>query len=197
MQVSVQTNINAVLARMDNYRREVVDKAIPRALNRTSEQGRTAASRELRAAGYNISASEIKGAIRITKASRGRLKTTLHVRRRVKSLMDYSPRQTKAGVTVKVAGQRKLIPGAFIAQLRNGAQGVFIEDASAGKTVLRHSKEYKRGSRGGWLSVPVRKLFGPSVGGAYSTDRVQAVMQRVIGEAFEARLVHELRFLTR
>jgi len=197
MQIGVKTNIAAVLARMDGYRRDVVEKAVPRALNRTGEMAATAASRELRSSGYNFSAGEIKKAISLSKASRGRLVVTMKVKRNTKSLMEFSPRQSKEGVSVKVHGQRKMIKGAFIAQLRNGKSGVYVEDKTAGKTVIRFAKQYKRGSRGGWHDFPVRKLYGPSVGGSYSTERMQDIMRRFIAEAFEGRLSQEIKFLSR
>jgi len=197
MTVNVKDNIAQVLARMEGYKRDVVDKAIPRALNRTGEMAGTAASRELRAQGYNFSAGEIKQAISLSKATRGRLVVTMKVRRKTKSLMDFSPRQSKEGVTVKIHGQRKLIKGAFIAQRQNGSMGVFVEDKGAGKTILRFAKQYKRGSRGGWHDYPSRKLYGPSVGGSYATDRIQTVMMKMIGTTFEERLVHEIKYLSR
>lgn len=197
MRIDVRDNIQSVLAGMKGYSSEVLEKAIPRALNRTAEMARVAASRELRAQGYNLSSAEIKSAIALSKAMRGRLVATMRVRRRTKSLMEFSPTQSKAGVTVKIHGARKLIKGAFIGQLRNGRLGVYVEDKTAGKTVLRRSKQYKRGSRGGWHDYPVRKLYGPSVGGVYSTDKVQRVMLRLIGETFQARLAHEIKYLTR
>ena len=197
MQISVRDNIDQVLASMHSYQRNVLDKAIPRALNRTSEMARTATSRVLRQDGYNFTASEIKEAIRIVKANSTQRVTTLKVRRRTKSLMAFSPRESKAGVTVKVHGQRKLIKGAFIAQRKNGVSGVFIEDKAAGKIVLRFAKAYKRGSRGGWHDYPARKLYGPSVGGTYSTDRIQALMSVFISQTFTARLTHEVQYLSR
>ena len=197
MTIDVRSNIAAVLAGLDRYKRDVVDKAIPRALNRTGEVARTQASREMRDDGYNFTASEIKDAISIFKATQGRMVTTLKVRRRTKSLMAFSPRESKAGVTVKVHGQRKLIKGAFIATLRNGAQGVDVEDKSAGKTVLRRAKQYKRGSRGGWHDYPVRKLYGTSVGGAYGTERIQKIMSELITSTFADRLAHEIKYLSR
>ena len=119
------------------------------------------------------------------------------VKRKVKSLMQFSPRESKAGVTVKVHGQKKLIKGAFIGQLRNGRQGVYVEDKAAGKTVVRHSKQYKKGGRGGWHDYPIRKLYGPSVGGAYSTARIQEIMEKMIRETFADRLAHEIAYLSR
>jgi hypothetical protein len=195
--IDVRSNINEVLAGMERYSRDVVDKAIPRALNRTGEMARTEASRRMRDDGYNFTAAEIKQAMSLFRATQGRLVTSIKVKRKVKSLMQFSPRESKAGVTVKVHGQKKLIKGAFIGQLHNGRQGVYVEDKSAGKTVVRHSKQYKRGSRGGWHDFPIRKLYGPSIGGAYSTDRIQKIMEEMIRSTFADRLKHEIAYLSR
>lgn len=182
---------------MNSYKHDVVDKAVPRALNRTAEMGRTGASREMRADGYAFTASEIKDAIALSKASAGRLSAFMRVRRRTKSLMEFGARQTKDGVSVKVHKARKVLKHAFIGQLRNGRMGVYIEDKTAGKTVLRVSKQYKKGARGGWHEYPVRKLYGPSVGGSYSTERIQQIMERILVQTFMDRLQHEIEYLTR
>ena len=195
--IDVQDNIRDVLAGMERYKRDVVEKAIPRALNRTGEMARTDASRKLRDDGYNFTATEIKQAMSLLKATQGRLITSIKVKRKVKSLMQFSPRESKAGVTVRVHGQKKLISGAFIGQLRNGRQGVYVEDKAAGKTVVRRSKQYKRGGRGGWHDFPIRKLYGPSVGCAYSTDRIQQIMEQMIRTTFSDRLKHEITYLSR
>lgn len=197
MQVDVRDNLDRVLSRMDSYKRDVVQQAIPRALNRTGEMAVTAASRELRADGYNFTASEIKAAISLMKANSSRLVTTFKVKRRTKSLIEFSPRESKAGVTVKVHGSKKLIKGAFLAQRQNGLQGVFVEDKAAGKIILRRSKQYKKGSRGGWHAFPAKKLYGPSVGGAYANDKIQEIMLRLIATNFEERLAHEIKYLSR
>lgn len=195
--LNVRGGLDSVIADLGRVHRDVLDKAIPRALNRTGAMAITQASRELRDQGYNFTASEIKGAIDQRKASSGSFVTTLKVRRKTKSLIDFSPRESKAGVTVKIHGQAKLIKGAFIAQRLNGKPGVFIEDKAAGKIILRRQKQYKRGSRGGWHSVPARKLYGPSVGGVYANGKIQAAMQTFMGERFRARLVHEIKHLSR
>jgi hypothetical protein len=135
--------------------------------------------------------------MRMSQATRARLVTTVRVRRQTKSLLAFGAVQTKAGVRVKVHGQVKVIKGAFIAQLRNGRQGVYVEDKTAGKTTLRMSKTHGKGSVGGWQAYPVRKLYGPSVGGVYGTDRIQSVIVREIGKNFRARLAHEMRHLMR
>jgi len=200
VEVNVRDNLSQVLARFDRIKADVVDKAIPRALNRTTEMARTAASRELVADGYSFKPSEIKDAISLLKATKGKLISTMRVKRRTKSLMDFSPQQTSAGVSVKIHKGRKVIRHAFIGQLRNGRYGVYIEDKTAGKTVLR-TKSGKGGKgkkvKQGWKDYPVRKLYGPSVGGSYSTDNIQSIMMRIIGETFESRLAHEIKQLSR
>ena len=197
MQIDVRTNITQVLARMEAYKRDVVEKAIPRALNRTGEMARTQAGRTLRQAGYNFKAGEIGDAIYLSKASSSRLTLVMRVRRRAKFLMKFNAKETKAGVYVTVKGTRKLIKGAFIGQLRNGEQQIFIEDKAAGKTILRKTKDHKHGSSGGWHAYPVRKLYGPSVGGAYANNQVQAAMGKFIAERFAQRLQQEIKYLSR
>lgn len=197
MQISVQDNINEVVAALERHRRDVLDKAIPRALNRTAEMAKTYTARAVRDEGYNFSAAEIKQAISLFKASSGGRTARLRIKRTAKSLMSFSPRASKAGVSVKVGGQRKMIKGAFIAQRKNGVSGVYVEDKAAGKTVLRFAKQYKRGSKGGWHDYPGRKLYGPSVGGINANERIEALMRVFINETFVDRLTHEISFLTR
>lgn len=197
MQIDVRDNIKAVLANMDGHKRAVLDKAIPAALNRTGEMARTYAGRTLRAEGYNFKAREILNAIYLSKASSRRMVLTMRIRRRAKMLLQFNARETKQGVRVKVKGAAKLIKGAFIGQLRNGEQAVFVEDKTAGKTILRKSREHAHGSKGGWHAYPVRRLYGPSIGGAYANQAVLSNMQAFIAERFTQRLAHEVKRLSR
>jgi len=195
--LNVRGSVDKIAADIVKKRQAVLEKAIPRALNRVGAMSITQASRELRDEGYNVSSSEIKAAMYQRKASATNLVTSIKVRRKTKSLMDFNPRENKAGVTVRIHGQAKLIKGAFIAQRLNGAAGVFIEDKAAGKIILRRQKQYKRGSRSGWHSLPARKLYGPSVGGMYANEKVQDVMRRFQAEKFVERLKHEIKNLSR
>ncbi|MEY8688336.1 MAG: phage tail protein [Leptothrix sp. (in: b-proteobacteria)] len=197
MQVNVRSNIDQVLKGMATVSREVVDTALPRALNRVIEMARTETARSLVADGYNYKVSEIKQALRIVKASRGRRGVRMLAPRGTKSLMEFDPRESKAGVTVKVHKTRKLIRGAFIGQLQNGRFGVYVEDKAAGKLVLRRAKQHKKGSVGGWQAYPVRKLYGPSIGGVFVNDKLQQSLDKFVATKFEERLRVEVRRLTR
>jgi Prophage minor tail protein Z (GPZ) len=197
MKLEVRDNVDEVLRNLKLRSDDISQKAIPRALNRTAEMATTNTSRAMREEGYNFSASEIKKAISVARATQGRLVVTMSIKRRTKSLMQFNPRQSKAGVTVKVHGQAKLIKGAFIAQRKNGTQGVYVEDKGAGKVVLRFAKQYKRGSRGGWHDFPARKLNGPSVGGVAKTEHMQQLFAQFVKATFPARLAQEIKFLAR
>jgi hypothetical protein len=195
--ISVSSNIKSVIADMGRIKREVVDEALPRALNRVIDMARTQTARNLVSDGYNFKVGQIKGAIKLVQASRGMRGVRMRVPRQTKSLMEFNPTQTRAGVAVKVHGGKKLIKGAFIGQLQNGRYGVYIEDKGAGKLILRHKKDYKKGSRGGWHAVPVRKLYGPSIGGSFVNQRLMQALDQFVGEKFEERLTHEIKRITR
>lgn len=197
MKLEVRSNIAAVLRQHDSVRRDVVDKAVPRALNRCGDMAVTQTSRIIREEGYAFKAGEIKAAIRLTKARAGLRTVVIRTRRSTKSLIEFSARETKAGVMVKVHGAAKLIKGAFIAQRQSGVTGVYVEDKGAGKIIIRRQKEYKRGSKGGWHAYPARKLYGPSVGGVSASPRVEELLQAFVLETFAKRLDHEIRYLSR
>lgn len=195
--MSVRNNLAQFVAGLERQQRDLLDKAIPRALNRTADMAATATGRDIRQQGYGFKAAQIKDAIRVSKANRSKLTATLYVGRKPKSLIAFNAVQTKEGVRVKVRGAAKVIKHAFIGQLRNGRLGVYVEDKTAGKIILRHAKSYKGGGHGGWQDYPVRKLYGPSVGGVYGTERVQAVARGYIARTFVERLQHEINYLSR
>lgn len=195
--VNVRGSMEKIIADSARLKSGIREKAVVRALNRVGAMSMTYASRALREDGYNFKSSEIKDAMHQAKASASNLVTTIKVRRKTKSLMDFNPRQTKDGVIVRIHGQAKLIKGAFIAQRLNGRDGVFIEDKRAGKIILRHKQQYKRGSRGGWQSLPARKLYGPSVGGAIVNQRIASAITEFMATKFADRLKHEIKNLTR
>jgi hypothetical protein len=198
MTIRVNNNLNEYLAKMRQLAKEVPEKAVVRALNRTAEMARTDASRELQNKGYKLKARVIKDAIRIEPAKAGKLTATLAVKRKPIPLIEYSARQTAAGVSVLVQGQRKIINGAFIAVMPTGHKGVFTR--SAAKT-RKPNKKLKHLANGRHVvsssGLPIRQLYGPSIGGAYSNERVQDSVRRKVAENFAKRLKVEIERLKR
>lgn len=191
MRVDVRNNIAQVLARMEGYQRDTLDKAVVNALNRCAEMAKTEAARQIKDKGYNFKASKIKEVIAIKRASTGHLTATLRVKRKPTPLIDFDARQTKKGVSVKVQKKRAVIEHAFIATMPTGHRGVFVRK-DGGKRIYRH-----KGGKVVSSQLPIRELYGPSVGGAYANEQIQAAMARSIAENFEARLRHELTRLAR
>jgi hypothetical protein len=163
-------------------------KAIVRALNKTANQARTAASVEVRAAGYNIKSSAIKKSFVISRASAGRLVVVLKATGRPIGLVNYGARQTKAGVSVQVKTGRLLLRHAFIATMPNGHRGVYQRMGSDHKKVVRNGVKRRTG-------LPIKELYGPSIPQSLANAAVEAALMAKIRQRFPAVLKQELAFV--
>ena len=167
------------------------DKALASALNKVADQVKTAASREVRAAGYNLKAATIKAAIKVRRASPGNLKSVVVANGKPVPLLQYAARQTGKGVTVNVLKGRKLIAGAFIATMPSGHKGVYVRE-NGGKHV-----KVVRAGKPSWHQLPIRELFGPSIPDGLANAAVQAALQQLITDKFPAILARESAWLQR
>jgi len=189
MKFSYTTNIQSVIDDLEAGAKVTV-RAVVNALNRTIAQVKTRASREVRAAGYKLKAADIKAAIRVTKASSGRLRADATASGKPIPLMKYSAKQGPGGVSVDVLNGRKVIAHAFIAQTKNGPQ-VFVREAGG-----KHKKVMK-GGKAVWSSLPIRKLYGPSIPDSLASKAVEASLIALINERFPAILAHEHEWLNK
>jgi hypothetical protein len=190
MKLEVTTNVYDVIRELDAARREM-RPAVVRALNRMIDQVKVRAAREVRAAGYKLKISDIKSAIRINRASTGRLRADAIASGRPIPLIKYGARQTAAGVTVDVLNGRKLIAHAFIATTSNGTPQVFVRKPGA-----KHRKVTK-GGKAVWTALPIDKKYGPSIPDALANKAVERALLALIEERFPAILAHEHAWLTR
>jgi hypothetical protein len=116
--LNVTANFGNVQRALDRMRQDVATKAMARALNRTTDLGKTEMSRQIRAE-FNISATKVREKLFVRKAtfSQGRfgLSATLESRtangRRAINIINFGARQTKAGLTAKIkkSGGRVLV----------------------------------------------------------------------------------------
>lgn len=179
IQPNATIDIRDSLAYLANVRSEIADKALVRALNQTAAQAKVQASREIRASGYKLKAAVVKGSIAIVRARSGLLQATILAKGKRISLYEYSPRQTKAGVTVAVKTGRKLVRHAFIASV-SGNPGVFARVVTNGKRAPR---------------LPIEKLFGPSLPQAFANKTVQEALVATVRVRFPRLLEKEVNFL--
>lgn len=167
---------------------DLQNKAIMRAVNKAAATAKTAASREIRAQGYNIKASAISKSMHIRRATRHDLEAVIEVTGKPIPLINYGARQVGRGVSVQVKNGRKIIPHAFIATTPNGHRGVFIRVGKGHKKVTKDGRII-------WSGLPIKQLWGPSIPTAVANAAVQSALAKTIRDKYARLLAHEIRFI--
>lgn len=189
IKVDVRGSMAGIIADMGRVKREVIDKAVPRALNKVIDQVRTTAAREMRGAGYNLKVGDIKKAMTVSRATPARLTANVLSSGRPIALIKYGARQTAKGVSVDVLRGRKVITGAFIATMPSGHKGVYVRVGKNHKKVMKNGRVM-------WSGLPIKELFGPSVPDGLANKAVQEALQRLIEEKFPVILQQQIRYLS-
>lgn len=181
IKIDVSSNLGELKKALNSFIREEQD-AVKRALNRTIEQAKVAASREIRDAGYNLKAKDIKKSIEIRRATRSNLEAVLICEGRPIPLLAYSAKRGPKGVSVTVKNGRKTVYGSFIATMASGHSGVFVRKPGM-----------VQGKRGKMiLNRKIMELFGPSIPSALANPIVEEKMMQMVRDVFPRRLRHEL-----
>jgi hypothetical protein len=182
--VTVRSNVRAVVMDITAGAAECTP-AVVRALNKTADQAKTRASREIRKAGYNLKAADVKAAINVKRASAGNLTASVVAKGRPIPLIKFEARATGQGVSVRVQKGRKLIAHAFIATMPNGHRGVFER---VNKTHVKYKGQWRK-------DLPIKQLFGPGIPDALANEIVQGTLRQFIEERFPVLLEHEYAWL--
>ncbi len=188
--VNVKTEINQALAKLSGIRKDVLDKAISRALNKVADQAKVQASREIIDCGYKLKSATVKKSIVVRHAGQGQLEARVKASGKPIPLINYNARQKSGGVEVSVKEGRKLIKGAFIGTMPTGHVGVFQRIGGGHKKVTKNGKEY-------WSGLPIKQLYGPSIPAAFANQKVQSALIALVKERFPRIFEHELRFAIR
>lgn len=154
-------------------------KGTASALNKVAASTKTAASEAIRQI-YNIKKSDVdRGIGKLSKARADNLRASIHVRGPRLPLIYFAARQLKPGVSVNVkrASGRKLIPHAFIADMKSGHRGVY--------------------ERRGKKRLPIREFFGPSIPQLFKGADVYKVMEAHATAKFNDTLIHEITHFMR
>lgn len=161
------SQFNLAVARL----KDRAPRAIARALNRAAVSTRTAMVRAV-ARDIGLPVGTVREATRTENAIPTNLTARVIARGSRIPLIDFRARQTKSGVSARLAGGAGKYPHAFIATMRSGHRGVF--------------------RRSGPRRLPITELHGPSIVHVFNKHREAGI------EAGEASLVknltHELRF---
>lgn len=200
--INMQSTIRQAERQFASVSRELKDKAIVRALNDTIAKANTQSSREIKAQGYNLKVSRIKQSIRLSRASRTKLKAVLRAMPDSINLKHFSAKQVgkntlvrdakgklsykrsaNSGVRVKVKGGAVLLRHAFIG--RNGLVFEREKDSSGNIFKFRGGFERDKGKIKPLHGVPVSKMI--------KNDIVWNTLTDLARDHFPVRLQHHLR----
>lgn len=190
IKLDIRADVKGITASLNRYVGEQ-QKAVVSALNKTAEQARTEASKQVRAAGYNITAKEIKKSFKIERAKPSNLVVMLKSTGQPIALINYGAHLTKSGVSVQVKGGRQILRHAFIIRMKNGHRGVFERTGQArvkGATVMLLGKKRR-------VNLPIKELMGPSIPQSLANMTVERAVMAKIREKFPQILRHELEYL--
>lgn len=199
MQISIRHNFPQVVREMERVGLEVGERALVRALNAATDQGKTRMAQQI-SREFRVSSSDVKSRLSVARArakgayrfearleasNRGKgrsmnliafveqMVTLAQARKRMKAGEGQAKRGNKAlelRFQIKRTGGKKVIPGAFIG---NKGRTVFI--------------------RKGKSRLPIKALNTIDVPQMFNTQRINKVVVDVILERFEAQFRRELR----
>lgn len=176
-QVSVKGNVKERMADLDGQRRELQDKAVMRALNRTVENVRAEAVRRLRDS-YNIKAGVIRDQMTLRTAWSGNLKASVVANGKPIPLYEFSPRWSPRdpGASFEVRrGTRKTLAHTFVARMKSGHKGVF--------------------ERIGKSRLPIEEKFSIGVPGMFGAKAVQEALEVIGRSRFVVNLNQQIDYL--
>lgn len=150
--------------------------AIARALNKSIVTVRSASVKEI-AKNVGLSQKDVRAVMGTKLATRTDLEASVTVTGKRIPLLKFRARQTRAGVSYRLSGGRGQAPGAFIATMRSGHQGVF--------------------RRRGRARLPIDELHGPSLPHVFSQGVITAALRRLAKAVMPKNLAHEISFLLR
>jgi hypothetical protein len=191
--LDIRHNFDAVAKRLEQLPKEVAQKATPRAINRTADQGKVAMSREIRAE-FNIKRDKVERSLRVIRADfRGGIYNVTAAiespRGRGKSLnlIEFVVGRRNGrvlSVKIKKQGGRTQLPGAFI--------------ANKGRTVFRRVPgsvmPSRSASKGMKHREAIKALQTIDVAQMFNTRRVNERVVRVVRERFPINFEREAAY---
>lgn len=207
MQIKIQTNFPSVQRQLDIMRRDIADKAVASALNKTVTQAKTAMSREIRRE-FNISTQAVNDSLRIRRASAVRARLTLEAslesrskRGRSLNLINFLERS----VTMAAARQRVKGGEGGTYQLRNRTVRKALElrfkiRRTGPKKVIKGAFIGNKGRtvfiREDTTRLPIKALQTIDVAQMFNARRINAKVLQLINTRFPSIFANDARFFT-
>ena len=165
MIVTVEVDISALVDLLQLVRNQA-PAAISRSLNRAGDAAATVLGREL-ASQSGLGVRAVRDELDLSHSTPADLEYTITVPGRFMTLKEFAPREVKRGISARPWGRRRTFPHAFMIQ-----DIPFIREGEA--------------------RLPVRPLFGPSLGVEVGRGNALEAARQRFREVVPQRLVHEL-----
>ena len=192
IKMDIRGDLKAAQKKLEKLSSNLRDKAIARALNKTAMQARAEATREIRKAGYNLRAGDIRKSLSIRKASTRALQASVVSKGDLRlNAIYYNAKQTLSGVRVRFKNKTLTYPHAFFARMRGGDMKVYMRKPVSAK--LPKPGRYNRGSLSPRL--PIVAVDGPGIPQAFSEKTVNDALQKTVATRFPKILDHEINYL--
>lgn len=192
LRVDIRHNINQAVDQLAKFSRDMADKAVTRAINKTAQQAKTSAGREIKDQ-YQISTRVIGRSISIRRAGRGVMQAVITATGKPLPLIAFQAKKDSRGVSVQIKGRRVVVPHAFIATMKSGHKGVFARGGYKGG-FERNGKQFGR-FQFGKQRFPIGELFTFSVPQGFSNKMVKDKVVKRINEQFPKVLAQEIAYL--
>lgn len=165
-----------------------VQRAFVRAAKRSIDSGRSVMAK-LIAGDTGLKQKDVREAIAMSYPTLSDPVASMRARTKRLPLIDFKARQTSKGVSYRnPGGGRNNVPSAFIATTRQQtAQDARADLAGSGG---EHEGVFKRTGK---KRLPIKQLYGPSIGQVFSKFRPQGVARAL--EVFDKNFDHEMDFL--
>jgi Prophage minor tail protein Z (GPZ) len=194
MKISISADFPSIYKELRTLPAQVRDGAMASALNKTIEQGRTAAIREITSE-YNVKAKYVRERLIMRRARRsdGAYSVTASLaggdgRKRAANIITFGARQTSKGVSVSIrkGGGRKLIANAFIG---NKGRTVFMR--VPGTTMASRAKY--SGTKHAEQIKAVQTIDVPQM---FTQRRINEAIETVLRERFAQIFQREAKYFS-
>lgn len=197
--IEIDFRHDAAVQRLRALQRDVYEKVMVRALNRTATTVRSEAARLMKKEiGAGVKVGEIRKSIRIIRANPVTLVAIVRPsgRKRI-PLTAFGARQTRAGVTVRIGGRTVRIPGAWIRQPRGWNREAVRVRAPSFKAQLYTAIDTRRKrvpEYRGRPDFPIAEVMAPGLPTIFVQTNVMDALKRTARERFARVIAQEIKF---
>jgi carbon monoxide dehydrogenase subunit G len=169
--------------------------AVNSALNKTADQGKTEASKQIRSE-YNIKAGDVSKNMKVTtRASGDQMEAVISGFKRGMALAYFGAKQIGVVANKKTFRYTRRSKGGrggnVSVEVKNGARKILGGDPKPFLTVFK-SGHIAIVERTGKRRLPIKEVLGPGIALLFGSRRIMNATEKLINEKFDSNFKHEL-----